>query len=61
MFDVDEVNDLSDDSPKPRGWFAFDVQSLSNGKGIEIVVQGGLNEDNERLSDAWILQIALNE
>lgn len=54
-------DDLSGASPKPRGWFAFDAQSLSNGKGIEIVIHGGLNEANERLSDAWILQIALDE
>lgn len=38
--------------PEPRGWFAKDI--TENG---EIVMQGGLNEKNERLSDAWKLNI----
>jgi len=35
-----------------RGWFAADV--TENG---EIVVQGGLNEKNERIGDAWVLKV----
>ena len=38
--------------PQARGWFAKDI--TENG---EIVMQGGLNEKNERLSDAWLLKV----
>ena len=38
--------------PQPRGWFAKDI--TENG---EIVMQGGLNEKNERLGDAWVLNV----
>jgi len=38
--------------PQPRGWFARDI--TENG---EIVLQGGLNEKNERLADAWLLNV----
>lgn len=38
--------------PQARGWFAADA--WADGK---VVFQGGLNTDNERLSDAWILEV----
>jgi len=38
--------------PQARGWFAADA--WLDGK---VVFQGGLNTDNERLSDAWILEV----
>ena len=38
--------------PQSRGWFAKDV--TENGG---IVMQGGLNEKNERLGDAWLLNV----
>jgi len=43
---------LSENVPEPRGWFAKDI--TENG---EIVMQGGLNEKNERLGDTWMLDI----
>lgn len=41
--------------PAPRGWFAAEVLP---GKGSQVVVQGGLAEDNERLGDVWVLTFA---
>lgn len=41
---------LSHVSPAPRGWFGADVIGESS-----IVISGGLNEDNERLDDIWVL------
>ena len=38
--------------PQPRGWFARDISE----KG-EIVMQGGLNDKNERIGDAWVLNV----
>lgn len=52
---------LSGETPEPRGWFAFDVQPSSEGDGVQIVLHGGLNEANERLSDAWVLQVEPSE
>ena len=45
---------LKDDEnvPQPRGWFARDISEDG-----EIVLQGGLNEKNERLGDAWVLNV----
>ncbi|PWN92607.1 hypothetical protein FA10DRAFT_137 [Acaromyces ingoldii] len=44
--------------PEARGWFAFDCQALDDGRsGVRVVLHGGLNEQNERLSDAWVLEI----
>ncbi|OCF31650.1 hypothetical protein I317_07482 [Kwoniella heveanensis CBS 569] len=37
---------------EPRGWFASDVVSESS-----IIVWGGINSKNERLSDGWILRV----
>ena len=39
------------EEPQARGWFAADVMRDRN----EIVVQGGLAEDNKRIGDAWSL------
>lgn len=38
------------DLPCPRGWFAADISGEST-----IVVQGGLDESNQRLGDVWVL------
>ncbi|KAF8894328.1 hypothetical protein CPB84DRAFT_1682647 [Gymnopilus junonius] len=38
--------------PQPRGWFASDI--TDDGK---LVLQGGLNENNERIGDAWVLTV----
>lgn len=40
----------SEMTPAPRGWFDADVIDTSS-----IVVSGGLNEENERLDDLWVL------
>ncbi|KAF2180375.1 galactose oxidase [Zopfia rhizophila CBS 207.26] len=40
--------------PDPRGWFAADVVKGQDGKN-SIVVHGGLGENNERLTDVWML------
>lgn len=41
-------------APEARGWFGADV--LCDCQGNAIVIQGGLNEANERLSDLWVLR-----
>ncbi|KAK0553603.1 hypothetical protein OC846_002444 [Tilletia horrida] len=43
-------------TPEPRGWFAFDAVSTGPSS-LQIVIHGGLNEANERLHDAWSLDI----
>lgn len=43
------VEQLGDEVPQPRGWFAAEVLG-SNG----VVVQGGLAEDNSRIGDVWV-------
>lgn len=40
--------------PEPRGWFAADVASSSTSE-MQILVHGGLAENNERLGDTWTL------
>ena len=40
------------DGPAARGWFDADVT------GNEVVVHGGLGEDNERLGDVWVLKFS---
>lgn len=37
--------------PQARGWFAADVSKENS----QVVVHGGLAEDNTRLGDAWVL------
>lgn len=46
----------SGDSPTPRGWFGSDAEESEDG-GINIVIYGGLSESNDRLRDAWILNV----
>lgn len=41
------------ETPKGRGWFAADVVTKEGQQGV--IVQGGLDESNERLDDAWLL------
>ena len=45
--------------PEPRGWFAADATALpaAQGNGTRVYMHGGLNEQNERLGDAWSLDI----
>jgi hypothetical protein len=40
--------------PEARGWFAS-----SFWEGNKVVLQGGLNERNERLGDGWTLEVVL--
>ncbi|TKA82555.1 hypothetical protein B0A55_01202 [Friedmanniomyces simplex] len=42
--------------PPARGWFDADVIKTSSGE--EIVVSGGLAEQNERLGDTWLLSLS---
>ena len=44
-----EVEQLGEELPKPRGWFAAETLGAHG-----IVVQGGLAEDNSRLGDVWV-------
>lgn len=40
--------------PDPRGWFDADVVETSSGND-SVLVHGGLGENNERLTDIWLL------
>lgn len=42
------------DMPAPRGWFASSAWTDS-----EVVVIGGLDDDNERLAEAWVGSLKL--
>ena len=48
-----DTNSTEGNQPAPRGWFAADVHRGEESD--EIVVHGGLAEDNKRLGDFWIL------
>jgi hypothetical protein len=54
-FDLETKNwgkvEITGERPEGRGWFG------SGALGEEAVVQGGLNEKNERLGDLWVLRI----
>lgn len=41
------------DAPEARGWFA------SAEWGTKVLLQGGLNHKNERLGDAWLLDVVV--
>lgn len=41
---------VAGEKPSPRGWFASDAS------GDRVVVWGGLNAQNERMGDGWVLQ-----
>jgi hypothetical protein len=43
--------DVDGNRPQARGWFAADVVRERN----QIIVQGGLAEDNARIGDVWTL------
>ncbi|KAF2030527.1 kelch repeat protein-like protein [Setomelanomma holmii] len=43
-----------DGVPDPRGWFDADVVKASSGND-SIILHGGLGENNERLTDVWLL------
>lgn len=56
VFDIDsqawkEVT-ITGDKPEARGW--FDADTIH---GAQLVVQGGLSESNERISDIWVLDL----
>jgi N-acetylneuraminic acid mutarotase len=44
----------SEGVPDPRGWFDADVVKHESGND-SVVIHGGLGENNERLSDLWLL------
>ena len=54
-----QINKVDGPSERPaaRGWFAADVLRAKSGSSNEIVIAGGLAEDNQRLSDMWILDV----
>jgi hypothetical protein len=59
---IEPENAAGEGQPEARGWFAFDAypalsESGEQVPGVRIGLHGGLNESNERLSDAWILDI----
>uniref|UniRef100_A0A060T444 ARAD1A14168p n=1 Tax=Blastobotrys adeninivorans TaxID=409370 RepID=A0A060T444_BLAAD len=43
---------ITGDKPAARGW--FDADTISD---TQLVVQGGLSESNERISDIWVLDL----
>ncbi|KAF2638185.1 galactose oxidase [Massarina eburnea CBS 473.64] len=45
----------NDGQPAPRGWFDADVVKAHDGNNDHVVVHGGLGENNERLTDIWLL------
>jgi hypothetical protein len=47
----------SSERPAPRGWFGADVLQARGGSTDSIVITGGLGEDNQRLSDVWVLEL----
>jgi hypothetical protein len=49
-----EGND--DGVPASRGWFDADVVQNPSGND-SVVLHGGLDENNERLTDSWILSV----
>ncbi|KAK0390529.1 hypothetical protein NLU13_0033 [Sarocladium strictum] len=48
-------DDVSDEEPVPRGWFA--TAPMTDLEDNAIVFWGGLDEHNERLGDGWILRL----
>jgi len=50
-----EAAEGSTERPAARGWFGADVLRHRGASTDSIVIAGGLDEDNERLSDVWIL------
>lgn len=48
-------DDVSDEEPVPRGWLAS--AAMTDLEDNAIVLWGGLDEQNERLGDGWILRL----
>lgn len=44
----------SSETPEARGWLA-----AAHVRGSTVVLQGGLNAQNERLKDAWLLEVVV--
>jgi len=44
-------------TPEPRGWFAAAPWYDEDVKLWKTFMLGGLNQSNERLGDAWILDV----
>ncbi|KAK3325829.1 hypothetical protein B0H66DRAFT_140209 [Apodospora peruviana] len=51
----DDEDDASVEGPGPRGWIASGTMGELEGNGI--VIWGGLNAENHRLGDGWILRL----
>jgi len=48
-------SDHNEHLPDPRGWFGADVVKAQDGGKDSVVIHGGLGENNERLTDVWLL------
>lgn len=53
-----KASEGSGEHPAARGWFDADVWRSKDGSSDRIVIAGGLAEDNQRLSDLWILEFS---
>lgn len=45
------------EGPEARGWFPAASWTGEEGKGACAILQGGLISSNERVGDAWALQL----
>lgn len=50
--------DASGERPAARGWFDADVSRTKGDTSDKVVLAGGLAEDNQRLSDVWVLEFS---
>ena len=55
MGPYDDEDDASVPGPGPRGWLASGVVTDLEDNGV--VIWGGLNDDNKRMGDGWILRL----
>ncbi len=44
------------EGPGPRGWFACDTLRGTRGSAVGLVLHGGLDGNNERLGDMYVLE-----
>lgn len=44
------------EGPGPRGWFACDALQGTHGSAVGLVLHGGLDGNNERLGDMYVLE-----
>lgn len=51
---VQKVENEGERSPRQRGWFASSVMDIDPS---QIVIWGGIDSDNDRLGDGWILSV----